>query len=71
MSKVFNSLVLDKMCLEVARRQFCLDIGLPWDEYERNREKSVLIQPSLPALPEFKQDQKYRKTSRCGWSFCL
>ena len=44
MSKVFNSLVLDKMCLEVARRQFCLDIGLPWDEYERNREKSVLIQ---------------------------
>lgn len=44
MSKVLNSLVLDKRCLEVARRQFCLDIGLPWDEYEKNREKSVLIQ---------------------------
>ena len=47
MSKVFNSLVLDKMCLEVARRQFCLDIGLPWDEYERTREKSVLIQKAV------------------------
>ena len=44
MSTVWNSLNLDKRCLEVARRQFCLDIGLPWEEYEKNREKSVLIQ---------------------------
>lgn len=44
MSTVKNSLNLDKKCLETARRQFCLDIGLPWDEYEKNREKSVLIQ---------------------------
>ena len=34
-----NSLNLDKECLEAARKQFCLDIGLPWEEYEKNREK--------------------------------
>ena len=39
-----NSLNLDKKCLETARKQFCLDIGLPWEAYEKNREKSVLIQ---------------------------
>ena len=39
-----NSLKLDKECLEAARRQFCLDIGLPREEYEKNREKNVLIQ---------------------------
>ena len=44
-----NSLNLDKRCLEVARKQFCLDIGLPWEEYEKNREKSVLIQKAVYA----------------------
>ena len=44
-----NSLNLDKRCLEVARKQFCLDIGLPWKEYEKNREKSVLIQKAVYA----------------------
>lgn len=42
-----NSLNLDKECLEAARKQFCLDIGLPWEEYEKNREKNVLIQKTL------------------------
>jgi len=46
---VKNSLNLDKRCLEVARKQFCLDIGLPWEEYEKNREKSVLIQKAVYA----------------------
>lgn len=44
-----NSLNLDKRCLEVARRQFCLDVGLPWEEYEKNREKNVLIQKAVYA----------------------
>ncbi len=42
-----NSLNLDKRCLEVARRQFCLDVGLPWEEYVKNREKNVLIQKAV------------------------
>jgi len=46
---VKNSLNLDKRCLDVARKQFCLDIGLPWEEYEKNREKSVLIQKAVYA----------------------
>ena len=40
---------LDKECLEAARRQFCLDIGLPWEEYEKNQKKTVLIQRSVYA----------------------
>lgn len=47
MSSVKNSLNLDKRCLEMARRQFCLDVGLSWEEYEKNREKSVLIQKAV------------------------
>lgn len=42
-----NGLILDKSCLEAARRQFCLDIGLPWEEYMANRQKSVFIQKSV------------------------
>lgn len=42
-----NSLNLDKKCLEAARKQFCLDVGLSWEEYEKNREKSVLIQKTV------------------------
>lgn len=38
-----NSLILDKECLEVARKQFCLDVGLPWEEYCTNREQRVFI----------------------------
>lgn len=38
-----NSLILDKECLEVARKQFCLDVGLPWEEYCASREQSVFI----------------------------
>ena len=44
-----NSLNLDKACLEAARRQFCLDIGLPWEEYEKNKERKVLIQKAVYA----------------------
>jgi len=49
MSKVTNSLILDKDCLEAARKQFCLDIGLPWEEYVANHQKSVFIQKSVYA----------------------
>ena len=49
MSAVKNSLNLDKKCLETAKKQFCLDIGLSWEEYEKNREKSVLIQKAVYA----------------------
>ncbi|MBR4084983.1 MAG: hypothetical protein IKK33_11955 [Lachnospiraceae bacterium] len=42
-----NSLNLDKKCLEVAQKQFCLDVGLPWEEYKKNREKRVLIQKAV------------------------
>ena len=49
MSSVKNSLNLDKRCLETARKQFCSDIGLTWEEYEKNREKSVLIQKTTYA----------------------
>lgn len=38
-----NSLILDKECLETARKQFCLDIGLPWQEYCKNREQTSFI----------------------------
>lgn len=44
-----NSLILDKSCLEMARKQFCLDIGLPWNEYVENSEKPVFIQKSVYA----------------------
>lgn len=49
MSKLSNSLILDKACLETARKQFCLDIGLPWEEYVANCQKSVFIQKSVYA----------------------
>ena len=42
-----NSLNLDKKCLEIARKQFCLDVGFPWEEYEKNRKKSVLLQKTV------------------------
>ena len=44
-----NSLILDKKCLEMARKQFCLDIGLSWEEYVKNSKKAVFIQKSVYA----------------------
>jgi hypothetical protein len=49
MDGTMNSLNMDEECLEAARKQFCLDIGLPWEEYEKNREKNVLIQKAVYA----------------------
>lgn len=43
MKVVENSLILDKECLETARKQFCLDIGLSWQEYCENRERTSFI----------------------------
>lgn len=43
MNRMSNSLILDKECLETARKQFCLDIGLPWDMYCENRKQPVFI----------------------------
>lgn len=44
MNRKANSLILDKSCLEAARKQFCLDIGLPWEEYSNTNK--VFIQKS-------------------------
>ncbi len=41
-----NTLCIDKECLENARKQFCLDMGLPWEEYVTNKQKKVFIQKS-------------------------
>ncbi|MBQ7776126.1 MAG: hypothetical protein IJ379_14775 [Lachnospiraceae bacterium] len=49
MKRKANSLILDKACLEAARKQFCLDIGLSWEEYVANRDKSIFIQKSVYA----------------------
>lgn len=38
-----NSLIIDQKALEMARRQFCLDIGLPWEVYENQKEKKNII----------------------------
>ena len=38
-----NSLKLDRKALEQARRQFCLDIGLPWEEYRENFGQKIFI----------------------------
>lgn len=38
-----NSLILDKECLEIARKQFCMDIGLSWQEYCENRERTSFV----------------------------
>lgn len=47
MSNIANSLVLDKGCLETARKQFCLDIGLPWEEYVAEPTKKAYICKSV------------------------
>ena len=38
-----NSLKLDPKALENARRQFCLDIALPWEEYMKNPRQKIYI----------------------------
>lgn len=38
-----NSLKLDPKALENARRQFCLDIGLPWEEYMKQPRQKIYI----------------------------
>ena len=38
-----NSLILSPNALERARRQFCLDMGLSWEEYVRQSEQKVYI----------------------------
>jgi len=38
-----NSWKIDKEALELARKQFCLDIGLPWEEYVKNPGRSAYI----------------------------
>lgn len=47
MNKIGNTLCLDKQCLEMARKQFCLDIGLPWEEYVKKYKKPVFIQKAV------------------------
>lgn len=38
-----NSLKMDPKALENARRQFCLDIGLPWEEYMKQPRQKIYI----------------------------
>ena len=38
-----NSLKMDPKALENARRQFCLDIGLPWEEYIKQPRQKIYI----------------------------
>jgi len=42
-----NSLKIDKQALEMARRQFCLDIGLPWKEYLREPGQKAYIRKAV------------------------
>lgn len=46
MKTTSNTLILDRHCLETARKQFCLDIGLPWEEYLADPGKKVYIRKS-------------------------
>ena len=38
-----NSLKIDQEALKKARMQFCLDIGLPWELYEEDPQKTAYI----------------------------
>lgn len=42
-----NSLKIDKQALELARKQFCLDIGMPWEEYLENPRQQVYIRKAV------------------------
>lgn len=57
-----NSLILDKECLEIARKQFCLDVGLPWEEYCAKRERRVFICKNKPDMNAGDSDSKADKS---------
>lgn len=38
-----NTWKVDSRCLEMARRQFCLDMGMDWEEYLERKEQPVII----------------------------
>ncbi len=57
-----NSLILDKECLETARKQFCLDVGLPWEEYCARRECRVFICKNKPGVDVGESDCKADKS---------
>lgn len=38
-----NSFKVNREALTAARKQFCLDIGMPWEEYQENPGQSVYI----------------------------
>lgn len=40
-------LAMDRMALEHARRQFCLDTCLDWEDYQKNPERKVYIQKTV------------------------
>lgn len=42
-----NSLRVSREALTAARKQFCLDIGMPWEEYQANAEQRVYIQKAV------------------------
>ena len=42
-----NSLKMDPKALENARRQFCLDIALPWEEYMRQPRQKIYIKKAV------------------------
>lgn len=42
-----NSLIIDKNALELARKQFCLDIGLPWEEYVNDLRQQAYIRKAV------------------------
>lgn len=57
-----NSLILDKECLETARKQFCLDVGLPWEEYCAQRECRAFICKNKPDMNAGDSDSKADKS---------
>ena len=57
-----NSLILDKECLEIARKQFCLDVGLPWEEYCAKPERRVFICKNKPDMNAGDSDSKADKS---------
>ena len=42
-----NSLRLNREALNAARKQFCLDIGMPWEEYQENPGQRVYIRKAV------------------------
>lgn len=42
-----NSLKIDQKGLELARKQFCLDIGMSWEEYTANSRQNIFIRKAV------------------------